>query len=153
MPIVRRLFELVPLLAIPIGLYALLATITTTTRGADVFVLALARSAFVVALPSGGVWTITGGDLLVAMGLIIFFFEMTRGVGASRQQVFRHGLAILLALLCALGFYKQASFATSTFFLLTLMCWLDMIGGIVLSVASASSAGLGHGVDHHDYRN
>jgi hypothetical protein len=151
MPIVRRLFELVPLLAVPIGLYALLATITATTRGADIFVLALARSAFVVTLPSGGVWTITGGDLLVTMGLIIFFFELTRGVGATRYQVFHHGLAILLALLCALGFFKLESFATSTFFLLTLMIWLDMIGGIVLSVASASGVGKDQASVQHDY--
>jgi hypothetical protein len=31
------------------------------------------------------------------------------------------------------------AFATSTFFLLTLMCWLDMIGGVIFNIASAPS--------------
>lgn len=37
------------------------------------------------------------------------------------------------------------AFATSTFFMLTLMCWLDMIGGVIFNIANSPQRGGGGG--------
>jgi hypothetical protein len=125
----RRFFEMVPILAVPIFLYAL-------------FALALSGGPLTfITLPSGSPWSISGGDLLVLMGLIILFFELTRGVGVSPFAIVHHTLAVLLALSCLGAFIALDAFSTSSFFLLTVMCWLDMIGGVIFNIASASSGG------------
>jgi hypothetical protein len=134
----RRAYEMIPLMALPVGLYALFALVSGGARGVDVFVEEIARGQlFYVTLPSGAPWAASGGDVLVALGLVILFFELTRGVGASRYAIVHHTLAVLLSLACLGAFLVLDRFGTSPFLLLTLMCWLDMIGGVVFNIAAA----------------
>ena len=133
----RRFFDMVPLMSVPIGLYAILALIAAGSRGVDIFTTELERSTFFVPLPSGVPWGLSGGTLLVALGLVVFFFELVRGVAASRFAIIHHTLAVLLALSSIGAFLAFDSFSTSTFFLLTLMCTLDMIGGVIANIAEA----------------
>jgi hypothetical protein len=141
----RRFFEMVPLLAIPVLLYALFAAALSVGQGAETFAQGIEKSITYLTLPSGSPWAISGGDLLLLMGLIILFFELTRGVGVSRFAIVHHTLAVLLALGCAGAFLVVDAFSTSSFFFLTVMCWLDMIGGVIFNIASASSGGGGGG--------
>ncbi|WP_108983486.1 hypothetical protein [Candidatus Phycosocius bacilliformis] len=145
MMVLRRIFEMVPILTVPVVIYAFFAAITAATRGPDIFTQAMERGAFVLTMPSGAPWAVSGGDLLLMLGLFILFFELTRGVGVSRYAIIHHTLAVLLALCCAGAFLVFEAFATSTFFLLTLMCWLDMIGGVIFNIANAPSGGRGGG--------
>ena len=145
MLVLRRIFEMVPILTIPVLIYALFGGVTASTRGPDVFTQSIEKGVFLLTMPSGAPWALSGGDLLLMMGLIILFFELTRGVGVSRYAIIHHTLAVLLALSCAGALLLFEAFATSTFFLLTLMCWLDMIGGVIFNIASAPSSGRGSG--------
>jgi hypothetical protein len=141
----RRFFEMVPLLAIPVLLYALFAAALSVGQGAETFAQGIEKSITYLTLPSGSPWAISGGDLLLLMALIILFFELTRGVGVSKFAIVHHTLAVLLALGCAGAFLILDAFSTSSFFFLTVMCWLDMIGGVIFNIASASSGGGGGG--------
>jgi hypothetical protein len=133
----RTLFDVLPILSIPILLYALLAGLAGSTRGADVFVQELEAGRWFVSLPSGAPWAISGGDLLTILGLVFLFFELVRGVGLSRYAIIHHTLAVLMTLGCIGAFLAVDAFATSTFLLLTIMCALDMLGGILMNIANA----------------
>jgi hypothetical protein len=137
----RRLFEMVPLLAIPILLYTVFALVLSGGQGPDSFAQGIEKGLIFITLPSGAPWAVSGGDLLVLMALIILFFELTRGVGVSRFAIVHHTLAVLLALGCAGAFLMSDAFSTSSFFLLMVMCWLDMVGGIIFNIASSSQTG------------
>jgi hypothetical protein len=137
----RRFFEMVPLLAIPVCLYGLFALVLWGGQGLDTFAQGIEKGLTFITLPSGAPWAISGGDLLVLMSLVILFFELTRGVGVSRFAIVHHTLAVLLALACAGAFLILDPFSTSSFFFLTVMCWLDMIGGVIFNIANAGGAG------------
>ena len=149
----RRFFEMVPLLAIPVLLYGLFALVLSSGQGPDMFAQGIEKGLTFVTLPSGAPWAISGGDLLVLMALVILFFELTRGVGVSRFAIVHHTLAVLLALGCAGAFLVLDAFSTSSFFFLTVMCWLDMIGGVIFNIASAGGGGSGggRGKSYDDY--
>ena len=137
----RRFFEMVPLLAIPVLLYGLFALVLSGGQGPDTFAQGIEKGLIFITLPSGAPWAISGGDLLVLMGLIILFFELTRGVGVSRFAIVHHTLAVLLALGCAGAFLVLDAFSTSSFFFLMVMCWLDMVGGVIFNIASSGGGG------------
>lgn len=148
----RRFFEMVPLLTIPVMLYGLFALVLSGGQGADTFAQSIERGLSFITLPSGAPWAVSGGDLLVLMSLIILFFELTRGVGVSRFAIVHHTLAVLLALGCAGAFLVLDAFSTSSFFFLMIMCWLDMVGGVIFNIASGGSGGGGgaRGKSTHD---
>ena len=149
----RRFFEMVPLLAAPVFLYGLFALVLSGGQGPDLFATKLEGRLLYLTLPSGAPWAISGGDLLVLMGLIVMFFELTRGVGVSRFAIVHHTLAVLLALGCAGAFLMFDAFSTSSFFFLTVMCWLDMIGGVIFNIASSGqgTSGGGRNKSYDDY--
>jgi hypothetical protein len=147
----RRLFEMVPLLTLPVFLYGFFAVVMSQMQGPSTFAQSIAKGLAFITLPSGAPWAISGGDLLVLMGLIILFFELTRGVGVSRYAIIHHTLAVLLALGCAGAFLALDAFSTSSFFFLVVMCWLDMIGGVIFNIASSASGAGGRGKVYDDY--
>jgi hypothetical protein len=147
----RRFFEMVPLLVIPVLLYGLFALVLSGAQGPDTFAQGIEKGLTFVTLPSGAPWAISGGDLLVLMALIILFFELTRGVGVSRFAIVHHTLAVLLALGCAGAFLAFDAFSTSSFFFLMIMCWLDMVGGVIFNIASSGGGGGGRGKSYDDY--
>jgi hypothetical protein len=136
----RDALSVLPLLAMPVGLYVLMAVIGGA-GGADVFVDSIQNSRVGLPLPSGTVWTVSGGDLLVGFGLVLLFVELIRGVGASRLGIIHHTLSVLLALACVGSFFLFESFGTSAFFLLALMCCLDAVSGIIVNVAASGPPG------------
>jgi hypothetical protein len=142
---VRRFFEMVPLLSLPVLLYGFFALLLSGGEGTETFAQGIEKALLFLTLPSGSPWAISGGDLLVLMGLIILFFELTRGVGVSRFAIVHHTLAVLLALGCAGAFLAIDAFSTSSFFFLMMMCWLDMMGGVIFNIASAVQSGQGGG--------
>jgi hypothetical protein len=148
----RRFFEMVPLLVIPVLLYGLFALVLAGGQGPGTFAQGIEKGLTYVTLPSGAPWAISGGDLLVLMALVILFFELTRGVGVSRFAIVHHTLAVLLALGCTGAFLVWDAFSTSSFFFLMVMCWLDMIGGVIFNIASSSAGGARGGKNDDDYQ-
>ena len=66
---------------------------------------------------------------------VCIFYETIRGVAASRYAIIHHTLSVLLALSCLGAFLVFDNFATSTFFILSLMCILDMVAGVIANIA------------------
>jgi hypothetical protein len=123
-----------PLLALPVVLYNLLML---TLGGGFASAGAAARlSSPVLSLPmaSRAAWPISLGDLLLAGSLLILFAELLKSAGSRRMALFNQALSMLLFILCLVEFLLFPAFATSTFFLISLMVLLDVAAGFIVTL-------------------
>lgn len=126
----RRLFgwlAWVPLLAFVVILYVALAY-----GGAD---FALTR--FSVPLPSGGEWTVSLADMLLAFALFVLFFEILKSTRTGGNSVVDHALSMIVFVVCLILFLIWPLAATSLFFLITLISLLDVMAGFSVTIRAA----------------
>jgi hypothetical protein len=88
-------------------------------------------------MTSGGSWDVTTGDLLLAGSLVILFIELLKSTTSRRAAIINHSLSMILFVACLVEFLLLRSFATSVFFLITLMVLLDVLAGFIVSIVSA----------------
>jgi hypothetical protein len=119
--------SLVPLLAFVVMAYA-----TFAAAGAD-FVL----TRFSVAMPSGGVWQITLGDMMLAFSLFVLFFEILKSTRTGGNSVVDHALSMIVFVACLILFLVWPPAATSLFFLIMLTSLIDVIVGFSVTIRSA----------------
>jgi hypothetical protein len=116
-----------PLLVIP-----LLANVVLAGAGAD-----FSASRFPVTLPSAGLWQITLGDILVAVGLFLLFFEVLKATRAGGNSIIDHALSMIVFVVSLILFLIWDRAATSTFFLLMMMALIDAIAGFSVTLNAA----------------
>jgi len=116
-----------PLLVIP-----LLAYVAFAGAGAD-----FSASRFPITLPSAGVWQLTLGDILLAAGLFLLFFEILKATRTGGNSVVDHALSMIVFVVCLILFLIWDLAATSTFFLLMLMAMIDVIAGFSVTINAA----------------
>ncbi len=130
---IRAAFSATPLLVLPIAAYALLAL---ALAGAHSHAQeALTRPLVAFSTAGGGRWPVSAADLLLGAGLIVGFLDMLKGAKDRRTAVVNHALGIALFVACLMAMLLAPAFATSTFFLLTLMVLLDLIAGFIVATA------------------
>lgn len=117
----------VPLLVIP-----LLAYVAFAGAGAD-----FSAARFPIALPSAGVWQLTLGDILLAVGLFLLFFEILKATRTGGNSVVDHAFSMIVFVVCLILFLIWDRAATSTFFLLMLMALIDVIAGFSVTINAA----------------
>jgi hypothetical protein len=76
-------------------------------------------------------------DLLLAAALIVAFIELLKGIDDRRIAIANHALSIALFVLCLAAMLLAPAFATSTFFLITLMVLLDLVAGFIVTMGEA----------------
>lgn len=117
-----------PLLALVIVAYNVIVFLTGTTM----------ETALVpVSLVSGAVWTLTVGDTLLVLGLIVLFVELVNATRTGSQTIVNHALSLLVMLVALVEFIVLPQFGTSVFFLLVLLSVLDVIAGFTVTITSA----------------
>ena len=89
-----------------------------------------------VHMMSGGDWTMSAGDMLVALSIVLLFGEMMKSTRIGIRSVVDHGLSLVvfLAIMAEFLLVKQA--ATSTFFLLLVISLIDVMGGFAITLRS-----------------
>jgi hypothetical protein len=118
--------------ALPLLVIPLLAYVAFAGAGADFDI-----PRFSIALPSGGVWQLGLGTMLLALALVLLFFQLlkaTRGGGASITE---NALSTIVFAACLILFLIWDPAATSTFFLLTLISMVDVIAAFAVTVNAA----------------
>ena len=90
-----------------------------------------------ITLPSGAVWTMRGGDVFVAFGLLALYVEMLKSTRTGTSSVIEHSLSVLVFVLFLIEFIVVPGAGTATFLLLTLMALLDVIAGFSISISAA----------------
>jgi hypothetical protein len=131
------MFAAFPLLALPVLVYNLLAL---TMQGGFKAMDAqnqLARQMFSINMASGAGWPVTLGDLILAGSLVVLFIELLKSTTSQKVAIINHSLSMILFVVCLVQFLLLPAFASSTFFLLTMMVLLDVLAGFIVTIVSA----------------
>jgi hypothetical protein len=118
-----------PLLIIPIAIYNIMAFLIPGVPWESE--LATIR------MMSGGQWKIVLADLLLALSLIMLFFETIKATRTSARSIIDHMLSTLVFVGALVEFLLVDRAATSTFALIMLICLIDVIGGYTVSIRTA----------------
>jgi|SRR5690606_33703231 len=117
-----------PLLALVVIAYNIIVLLTGATM----------ETALVpISLVSGTIWTLTVGDTLLVLGLLLLFLELVNSTRTGAPTIINHALSLLVMLVALVQFIVLPQFGTSIFFLLVLLCILDVIAGFTVTITSA----------------
>ena len=140
-----------PLLAIPVVFYTLVVMFAMTGEGGVAAVgadAALREALFTIPMASGASWTVGIGDLIVLLALILLFFELLKSTSSQRVAIINHALSLILLVVCLAAFLLGRGFATSTFFLLTVMVMLDVLAGFIVTIMGRKDFDIGTPAAH-----
>ena len=127
-----------PLLALPVLFYNVAAAMlaeggVNAPGGAE----RMAEASASVTMASGALWTISFGDMILITALVVLFVELLKSAAPRGTAIVNHGLSMLLFVICLVEFLLIEAFATSTFFLITLMVLMDVMAGFIVSIVAA----------------
>lgn len=131
------MFAAVPLLALPILAYNLSVLTMAGGLHSQEATIRMSEPLFSFAMNTGVAWPVTLGDLLLLTGLVVLFVELLKSTTSRRTVIVNHALSMLLFVGCLVEFLLAPAFATSTFFLLTVMVLLDVLAGFIVTIVSA----------------
>src|SRR5690606_32079882 len=121
-----------PLLALPLIAYNIMAMFGYGE------VAAWSAPMFTIAMISGGVWSVSAGDIFVAVSLLLLFGEILKSTRFGNASVVDHMLSTLVFVVCLVEFLVFPFAATSVFFLLMVMALIDVIAGFTVSIRAAA---------------
>jgi hypothetical protein len=101
-----------------------------------------------VRMISGGDWTLSPGEMLIALSVLLLFGEMLKATRIAMRTVLDHALSLLLFLALLVEFLLVAQAGTGTFFLLVVISFVDVIGGFAVTLRSAQRDLTVEGVEH-----
>jgi len=93
---------------------------------------------FSLRMMSDVIWTVRLGDLIIAFGLFILFFEILKATRIGRMSIIDHLLSTLVLLIFIVEFLLLPAAATSVFFILMLMVLVDVMAGFSVSIRAAT---------------
>jgi hypothetical protein len=131
------MFAAFPLLALVVLIYNLvvatgLGGLHSIDAGAQ-----LSNPMFVIAMNSGADRPVSLGDLLLGVSLIVLFIELLKATTSSKAAIINHALSMVLFIVCLVEFLLFQAFATSVFFLISVMVLLDVLAGFIVTIVSA----------------
>ncbi len=118
-----------PLLLISFAFYNIIAFLMPSLKWTAV--------AFSVHMVSGVDWTLTAGDLLITLTLLLLFGEVMKSTRIGVRTVIDHALSLILFLAMLVEFLLVKEAATGTFFLLLAISFVDVLGGFAVTLRSA----------------
>lgn len=131
------MFAAFPLLALPVLVYNLVAITLVGGFGSTVATQRFTEPLFTIAMTSGSPWPISLGDLLLAFSLVVLFIELLKSTTSRKIAIINHSLSMILFIVCLVEFLLAPAFATSIFFLMTLMVLLDVLAGFIVTIIAA----------------
>jgi len=118
-----------PLLLIPFAIYNIIAFLMPGVAWSSVV--------STVHMMSGVDWTMTTGDVLVALAILLLCGEVVKSSRISRRTIIDHALSLVLFLGMLIEFILVKQAATATFFLLLVVGFIDVLGGFAVTLRSA----------------
>lgn len=118
-----------PLLLIPFAIYNIIAFLMP-----DVTWTGFVTTVHMV---SGADWTMSAGDLLITLAIVLLFGEMVKSTRIGLRSVVGHALSLILFLGMLIEFILVKQAVTATFFLLLVISFVDVLGGFVVTLRSA----------------
>jgi hypothetical protein len=118
-----------PLFLISFAIYNMIVFLTPGVSWSDVLAT--------VPMQSGASWTITFGDVLIALSLVFLFVEVLKATSTSVRSLFDHMLSTLVFIAALVEFLLVPQAATSVFAILLVMALIDVLGGWSVSMRAA----------------
>ncbi|MEM7768136.1 MAG: hypothetical protein AAF253_11710 [Pseudomonadota bacterium] len=145
--VVRALFSVFPLLVIPVVIYNLIAFVfsggsadgdlAVQAQGLAPLIDELSTSFMSLPMISGVSWELTNGDALLLLAIGLLFIEILKSTSTGTATIMNHAVSMILFIVCLIEFLLLPNFATSVFFILTIMTLLDVLAGVVVTIVSA----------------
>lgn len=118
-----------PLLLIPFAIYNIIAFLMPDVTWTGVVTT--------VHMVSGTDWTMSAGDLLITLAIVLLFGEVVKSTRIGLRSVVGHALSLILFLGMLIEFILVKQAVTATFFLLLVISFVDVLGGFVVTLRSA----------------
>jgi len=90
-----------------------------------------------VHIVSGADWTMSAGDMLIVLAILLLFAETMKSTRIGVRSVVDHGLSLVLFLAMTVEFLLVPQAATATFFLLLVISFVDVLGGFAVTLRTA----------------
>ena len=90
-----------------------------------------------LSMMSGATWTMSLGDLLIVVSLILLFIEVLKATRTGSWSVIDHMLSMLVFVAFLVEFLLVRDAATHVFFILMVVAFVDVIAGFSVSIRSA----------------
>ncbi|HET7889559.1 MAG TPA: hypothetical protein VFL62_25290 [Bradyrhizobium sp.] len=127
-----------PLLLIPLAIYNIIVFLMPG--------VSLAEPLVTLPLPtSGAQWPLALSDILVALGILMLLFEVIKGARPGAKYLTDHLLSLIVFGAALAEFLLWPRFASSAFFLLTLLALVDFLSGVTLRVRRGVPAAVAPG--------
>lgn len=82
-------------------------------------------------------WPFTTSDLLLALSLIALYGELVKATRSTNASILDHSFSVLVFVAFLVEFLAYGPAGTSTFFLMTLMSFVDVVAGFTVTIATA----------------
>ena len=92
---------------------------------------------FQVPMLSGATWSFTLGNLLIILTLALLFIEILKATRTGGNSLIDHGLSTLVFVVCLIEFLTVKEAATSVFFIIMMICLIDVIAGFSITIRAA----------------
>ena len=129
-----------PLLLVPFAIYNIIAFLMPGVSWSSTLTT--------VHLASGADWTMSAGDMLIVLAVLLLFGEVMKSTRIGMRTVVNHGLSLILFLGMLVEFLLVKQAASATFFLLLVISFIDVIGGFAVTLRSAQRDLTVEGVEH-----
>ncbi|MBT2186835.1 hypothetical protein [Sphingobium nicotianae] len=132
--------EIFPFLLIPVLIYNLLALFSAPPlAGATEPTLfaTLRGEAFSLQMLSGSSLSLSWGDMLLLLAIVFLLVEIVKAPRTASPSIINHMLSMGVFIFCLVEFLMLRSFASATFFLMTMMVLLDAMAGMAVTIISA----------------
>ncbi|MEM7492427.1 MAG: hypothetical protein AAF296_03540 [Pseudomonadota bacterium] len=147
--IFRRSVAIFPMLLLPVLIYLIMVMFAGQPSDLNVpgMVASLDYTLLQVPMISGVRWQLRAGDLLLLFGLAMLAIEIAKATSSKSVSIANHAASMVILLIGLILFLTVRGFATSTFFLLTMMMLFDVLAGAVVTIVSARrDFGVGDGI-------
>jgi hypothetical protein len=129
-----------PLLLIPFAIYNIIAFLMPG--------LSWTGALTTVHMVSGGDWSMSIGDMLVTLAILLLTGEVLKSTRIGIRTVLDHALSLILFLALLVEFLLVRQAATATFFLLLVISFVDVLGGFAVTLRSAQRDLTVEGIEH-----
>jgi hypothetical protein len=129
-----------PLLLVPFAIYNIIAFLMPGVSWSGTLTT--------VHLASGADWTMSAGDMLIVLAVLLLFGEVMKSTRIGMRTVVDHGLSLILFLGMLVEFLLVKQAASATFFLLLVISFIDVIGGFAVTLRSAQRDLTVEGFEH-----
>jgi hypothetical protein len=117
-----------PLLLIPFAIYNMIAFLFGTGFNDTLFTIPMLSKATL---------NVTTSDVLLIFSIFLLFVEIVKATRVGTRSIIDHVLSFVLFIVMAGEFMIVPRAATSTFLLLLVIAFVDVIGGFSVSIRTA----------------